>query len=387
MIGKTVRFGTSFLGALEYCYYVVQPNRSLNRSAVRGELLYFQHVAPGLLTSTAEDQTAGNPRLAILDLARQFQQIARLNDRVEKPVWHQVFSFPIGEAPGQATMALIAQDFALAFELTNNPLIAFRHAEKDHDHFHIVASRVDNNGRNSALSRYNYARIGQFCRQMEERYHLTPTAPMLTLEAANQVPESTNDTHREGGRVTADQRSLPPAHPNVTRRERMHLRQAIDQAVNQAGSLAEFCQKLSADSPYSVQLVSYTNREGQHQMGIVYVPSGDSAGRPVPGYALGRDYVYGKLIQRIDKAHQRSALLSLADKDITTSTTEKSPLNEKPVHLPFGGTASAHKAAIERDIAQIQRSLQQLVKSLPTEQKTGPVKQKSRKKSTPRPGL
>lgn len=95
MIGKTAKFGANFLGAIEYCYYAVQSNRSLNRTQVRGELLYYQHVAPGLLADPNVANIPSGERLHIEAIARQFAEIARRNERVEKPVWHQVFSFPI----------------------------------------------------------------------------------------------------------------------------------------------------------------------------------------------------------------------------------------------------------------------------------------------------
>ena len=64
-------------------------------------------------------------------MAERMQYTANLNRRTEKPVWHQAFSFPIGEKVNKETMAEVCQLFAQRFGMGNNQLVAFRHADKD----------------------------------------------------------------------------------------------------------------------------------------------------------------------------------------------------------------------------------------------------------------
>ncbi len=375
MIGKTAKFGASFLGAIEYCYYAVQPNRSLNRTQVRGELLYYQHVAPGLVADPTVVDSSSGERLHIEAIARQFVEVARRNSRVEKPVWHQVFSFPIEQeamgkvaAPTRSTMVKIAQDFAQKFGLANNPMVVFRHSEKDHDHFHIIASRVDLTGLNSAQSVHNFRRIGQFCRDMETKYNLTPTRPMLSLQPAmNDIsylpielpqPKSPNLTHITR-RSYANRRGSTTA--------KIALRQAIDQAILVSNSLTDFCQRLATDSPYEVLFVPYTARDGQEKQGISYRLRADPTMRSTPGYSLGRDYVYGGIIGRIRANGANSLpafehnLTTLADKDKFEAGVNSvvSAIGTLIPTVPFAGTAARHESEIERDIARITRSLNQ----------------------------
>ncbi|MGF7218795.1 hypothetical protein GGR92_004974 [Spirosoma lacussanchae] len=184
MIGKVARFGSSFLGAMQYCYYETRANHSLNRTRIRGELLFVQHLSITVITDPklrTEDKT----RLGLELMAEAMQTVASLNDRVRKPVWHQSFSFPPGESPPADVMIRICQSFARTFGMENNPMVAFRHRDREHEHFHIIASRVDMEGKNTALTSFNYREVGRFCRSMEERHGLLPGVPM-TLESRKQ---------------------------------------------------------------------------------------------------------------------------------------------------------------------------------------------------------
>ena len=381
MIGKTAKFGASFLGAIEYCYYAVQPNRSLNRTQVRGELLYYQHVAPGLVADPNVVNSLSSERLHIEAIARQFVEVSRQNSRVEKPVWHQVFSFPIEQKttdsaalPGRSTIVKIAQDFAQTFGLANNPMVVFRHSEKDHDHFHIIASRVDLDGLNSAKSVHNFRRVGQFCRDMETKYNLTPTLPMLSLQPAmNDIGYPPSEfPHPTGPNLSHITR-----HPYANRRsltaDKIALRQAIDRAILASSSLTDFCQRFANNSPYEVLFVPYTAKDGQEKQGISYRLRADPMMRSTPGYALGRDYVYGGITGRIRANGTNNLLASehnltpIADKNKLEAGVNSivSAIEALTPTVPFAGTAARHESEIERDIARITRSLNQTTSQQP----------------------
>ncbi|WP_019990994.1 relaxase/mobilization nuclease domain-containing protein [Rudanella lutea] len=177
MIGKVARFGSSFLGAMQYCYYETRANHSLDRTRIRGELLFVQHVGVTIV-SDEKLRTENKQRLNLEQMATAMQSVASLNDRVRKPVWHQSFSFPPGEYPSADIMVKICESFARTFGMENNPMVAFRHRDREHEHFHIIASRVDGTGRNTAQTSFNFREVGRFCRAIEERHGLTPGAPM-----------------------------------------------------------------------------------------------------------------------------------------------------------------------------------------------------------------
>ncbi|WP_375448496.1 relaxase/mobilization nuclease domain-containing protein [uncultured Fibrella sp.] len=370
MIGKTAKLGANFLGAMEYCYYAVLPNRSLDRRQVRGELLYFQHVAPGLVTDPAVANVPGGERLHIEAIARQFAEVARRNERVEKPVWHQVFSFTVQDSSGEetgspvrSTMVRIAQDFANAFGLADNPMVVFRHSEKDHDHFHIIASRVDLDGTNTAQTVHNYRRVGRFCREMEAKYNLTPTQPMLSMQPAG-LPSAAQQQP-----IDANLKTTRPSRGRWgSTADKIALRQAIDQAVSTSKSMDDFCQRLAVNSPYYVLFVPYMDSTGQAQQGISYGPQADIMRPTTPGYVLGRDYVFGRMIERVATAGRTNSLIAdqLAmqdDKEFSEDkrASERHTTGTLAPSLPFAGTAAKHESDIERDIARITRSLNQTV--------------------------
>lgn len=200
MIGKVARFGSSFLGAIQYCYYETRTNRSLDRTRLRGELLYAQHVGVSVVTDQRLRQDV-KQRLNIEDMADSMKSVAALNDRIRKPVWHQSFSFPIGECPPAEVMLRICQSFARTFGMENNPMVAFRHRDCDHEHFHIVASRVDLDGKNTAKTSFNYREVGRFCRVMEKRHGLMPGSPMNIDNPVKQSDVTTHPARSEQARI------------------------------------------------------------------------------------------------------------------------------------------------------------------------------------------
>lgn len=216
MIGKVARFGTSFLGAIQYCYYESRANHSLDRTRIRGELLFMQHVGVAVV---ADDKlkNESKQRLNIEEMAGTMQSVAALNERTRKPVWHQSFSFPVGECPPADVMIRICQSFARTFGLKDNPLIAFRHRDRAHEHFHIIASRVDKNGSNTAKTSFNYREVGRFCRAMEERHGLMPGPPMrvdqntaqqletLALKSGNVLQENQSNATEKQQKPNTDQ--------------------------------------------------------------------------------------------------------------------------------------------------------------------------------------
>ncbi|MDJ1470251.1 relaxase/mobilization nuclease domain-containing protein [Xanthocytophaga flava] len=163
MIGK-LTLGQGAVGAISYCYYGERGETDASgEKVIRGELLYSNEVFESMLP---------NGHLNVKDLGYQYHQVAALNGKVSKFLWHQTFNFPIGEKISNETMVKIARDFATDFGFEDNQYMVFRHKDKAHEHFHIVANRVNEKGKNTASDKHNYERIQQFCRKMEQKYKL-----------------------------------------------------------------------------------------------------------------------------------------------------------------------------------------------------------------------
>jgi hypothetical protein len=165
MIGK-ISMGAGAVGAIGYCYYDKEATDTNGEKLIRGELLFSNELYIPKLP---------NAHLHIQRMAAQFHQVAALNDKTKKFLWHQTFNFPPGEKVSNETMVKIARDFARDFGLENNQYLVFRHRDKPHEHFHVIANRINANGQNTATDKKNYERIQLFCREMEKKYGLHVT--------------------------------------------------------------------------------------------------------------------------------------------------------------------------------------------------------------------
>ena len=172
MIGKA-GLGSYAKGILEYCYYekelTVKQRGNLTPEDVRGELIYVQHLAL---------ETVSDGRYDLDYLARQFLDNMDKNRNLTKFIWHQSFSFPPGEKPSDTLITNIATEFAKEFGFAQNQMLVFRHGDTANSHFHLVANRLNYNGKNTADHFNNYARTGKFCRRMELELGLSVTPQM-----------------------------------------------------------------------------------------------------------------------------------------------------------------------------------------------------------------
>jgi hypothetical protein len=172
MIGKA-GLGSYAKGILEYCYYEKQlsgkQRKNLTPDDVRGELIYVQHLAL---------ETVPDGRYDLDYLARQFLDNMDKNRNLTKFIWHQSFSFPPGEKPSDALITNVATEFAKEFGFAQNQMLVFRHLDTPNAHFHLVANRLNYNGKNTADHFNNYARTGKFCRRMELELGLSITPQM-----------------------------------------------------------------------------------------------------------------------------------------------------------------------------------------------------------------
>ncbi|GLU51555.1 hypothetical protein Dfri01_10160 [Dyadobacter frigoris] len=272
MIGK-VGLGRYAKGILQYCYYDKQLSAKqiseLGPKDVRGELVYIQNLAL---------QKLPDGRFDINNLSKQFLDNSGKNRRLNKFIWHQSFSFPPGESPGNEKITQIAMEFAKDFGFEENQMAVFLHTDKPHRHFHIAANRINYNGKNTADHFNNYARIGKFCRKMEQELGLQIT-PEMHLTAEN----------TEKPRQTADKALLK-------------LKQAIDSILPNVSSMQQLSTELQKQG-----VKTFIKR------GVTFINTKN--GMKVKGSDIGRDYSLANLEKRLGEIQSleksKSAELSL----------------------------------------------------------------------------
>ncbi|MBD2328394.1 relaxase/mobilization nuclease domain-containing protein [Alkalinema sp. FACHB-956] len=142
MIGKQIK-GRSFSKLLNYL---------------------FGKDGASLIGSNMEETT---PR----GLAAEFRFCRRLNPRVSRSVYHASLSLPCTEHLEDDTWHEIAQKYLQAMGFDMNQYVVVRHSDRDHDHAHIVASRVRLNGTTVSDS-WDYRRSETAIRQLEQDYGL-----------------------------------------------------------------------------------------------------------------------------------------------------------------------------------------------------------------------
>ncbi|GHB86137.1 relaxase/mobilization nuclease domain-containing protein [Persicitalea jodogahamensis] len=252
MIGKIGKSGQNFLGVLSYCKYERAAVKEPDALNVRGELIYHQHINALLF----------GDKVPLSVIAGELSRAAALNSRTKKPVSHVSLSFPPGESPNKVTLRSIVIDFAKSFGFEGNGLIAFKHSDKEHEHIHIIANKVDSRGKNTARSSYDYLEIGRFCRKMEVKYDLIRVKQMDVIERKDAFAPKSTAYHEK-------------------------LRRNIDDLLPECNNLHGLQIKLLK--------FGFKSKVGS---GIGFICA--KTGTIIKGSSLGRQYSKNSLIQRIN---------------------------------------------------------------------------------------
>lgn len=258
MIGN-VNLGNYPKELLYYCYYdkllTPEQRKQLGPDDVRGEILYIQNLSLEKLP---------DGRYNMDNLTRQFLGNRDKNKKLNKFVWHQSFSFPLGEKPTAEQIREISEAFAKDFGFENNQLIVFRHLDKAHEHIHVAANRINYNGKNTADHFNNYARTGKFCRRMELTLGLQVSPEMYLTDPERQKQ------HRANQAI-------------------LKLKELIDHNLSEVRSLQELKEKLREQN-----YQTYLGR------GIAFVNIKN--GTKIKGSEIGREYSLANLEKRLGVA-------------------------------------------------------------------------------------
>lgn len=105
------------------------------------------------------------------ELAAEFRFSQQLNPRVNRVVYHASLSLPHTEHLENEIWHEIAKKYLQAMGFGMNQYAVVRHSDRDHDHAHIVASRVRLDGTTVSDS-WDYPRSEAAIRQLEQAYGL-----------------------------------------------------------------------------------------------------------------------------------------------------------------------------------------------------------------------
>jgi relaxase-like protein len=80
-------------------------------------------------------------------MAEDFEWQHQLMPEKEKPVFHSVLSFPPGEVVPDERLVEIGREYMQKIGMVNTQYAFIKHSDKEHLHVHLVANRVNNEGR------------------------------------------------------------------------------------------------------------------------------------------------------------------------------------------------------------------------------------------------
>lgn len=125
MKAKVIR-GSGFRGALNYVFDVGKQANDKKAERIGGNM------------------TGKNPK----ELSKEFSVVRRLRPDINKPVWHCSLTLPAGERLSAEKWDAVASDFLKHMEFgANTPWVAVRHQDTEHDHIHMIVSRVGLDGK------------------------------------------------------------------------------------------------------------------------------------------------------------------------------------------------------------------------------------------------
>jgi len=208
-------------------------------------------------------------------LAAEFGLSREARPGVKSPVWHTSLSLPPGERIDSEKWAAVADDFIDGMGLTGHQWCLIRHHDTDHDHVHIVASRIALDGE-IFHGKFEAKRAIALTQQLEERHGLTRTKG---LEAGPSPKKAPSRQEIEQAARTGD---APP---------RLMLQQIIDAALEGGGgSVFDLMDRLEAAG---VTAIPNTAKTGKMN-GFAF----EFAGIRFKGSDLGKSYTWKGLQER-----------------------------------------------------------------------------------------
>jgi len=208
--------------------------------------------------------------------SREFAAVRQLRPDIERPVWHCSLALPAGERLSAKKWDSVAADFMDRMGFPPGTLYtAIRHGDTEHDHIHIVASRISLDGR-VWLGQWEARRAIEATQQLEREYGLALTPGLGDAQA-----ERKHITRGEEGQTRRT--GIMP--------DRMAAAAAIDEVLCGDGMTApDFVQALAQRSIEAVPNVASTGKMNGFSFNF--------GGASFKGSDLGKDFTWSNLQKR-----------------------------------------------------------------------------------------
>lgn len=229
-------------------------------------------------------------------LATEFGLSRAARPEVSKPVWHTSLSLPPGDTLSAPEWDKIVSDFMQGMGLGDHQYVVVRHHDTDHEHVHVIASRIGLDG-SLYLGKWDAKKAIRLTADLEQRHGLTITKGLEDGPAPVATP-----TRREV-EMSLRTGDAPP---------RVVLQQIVDAALSEPSSIFDFMDRLEAAGVVVKANVASTGKMNGFSFSY--------RGVPFKASDLGKAYGWKSLQERGVKYEQNrdgAALIERANRSLT----------------------------------------------------------------------
>ncbi|MDU5687200.1 MAG: relaxase/mobilization nuclease domain-containing protein [Kluyvera cryocrescens] len=220
-------------------------------------------------------------------LSAEFNATKLLRSDVSKPVWHNSLRLPAGESLPIQRWKLLADDYMKRMGFSETHLRAYvLHDDKDGQHIHIVASRIDSTSGKLHLGKNENLISTRIIQDLEKDYQLTRT------KGTDALKPSTLPAKRKKSRSEAmmEKRTGELCPKTI-------IQNALEVFLADKPSTTEFVHQLAAQNIRAIPNIASTGRMNGFSFeynGIAFKAS-----------QLGKGYSWSALQSRIDYQQER----------------------------------------------------------------------------------
>ncbi len=110
---------------------------------------------------------------------------------------HITLSFAPGEQLDRPQLLEIIEDCATDFGFEDNQYISVQHNDTEHQHIHIVANRINLNGKTNVSDSNSFKKMSDFCRKTELKYNLVQVISPRRFLSKDQKLIPRNDERKQ----------------------------------------------------------------------------------------------------------------------------------------------------------------------------------------------
>jgi len=247
-------------------------------------------------------------------LSTEFAVCRQLRPDIKRPVWHTSLSLPAGERLTGERWQAVVNDFmdGMGFDRDSHQFFAVRHNDTQHDHVHIIASRIGLDG-SVWHGKWEAKKAIDLAQKLEQKHSLTETQGYYKKDEKGLTAGEINMAERTGKkppkrRLQALVKSAAQGNPTAAQFAEKLVMAGVEVRANVAktGTMSGFSFGLSGYSFQGSQLGKKFSWTGLQAQGVSYEQTRDSEQlRRLSGATVGKPANTDNLRITDDAAHDQ----------------------------------------------------------------------------------